>query len=130
MEARVRARRGAWTHARPPCTRRYIEAASGAPQRVFACLFTRQATVALIAFEELFRGTLDGTSRLPARRRAPGLGHNAAAIVCMHNHPSGSEPSTADRVITKRLAEGLRSSTCASTTSWSATGSASASPCA
>jgi DNA repair protein RadC len=39
-------------------------------------------------------------------RRA--IAHNAAAVICAHNHPSGiAEPSAADVAITRRLAEAL-----------------------
>jgi DNA repair protein RadC len=36
------------------------------------------------------------------------LGHNAAAVILAHNHPSGvAEPSRADEQITLRLKEAL-----------------------
>ena len=36
------------------------------------------------------------------------LAHNAAALILAHNHPSGvTDPSPADRVLTKRLQEAL-----------------------
>lgn len=39
-------------------------------------------------------------------RRA--LGHNAAAVILAHNHPSGvAEPSQADEHITRRLQDAL-----------------------
>jgi DNA repair protein RadC len=38
-----------------------------------------------------------------------GLACNAAAVILAHNHPSGAaEPSTADRMLTKRLVEALQ----------------------
>ena len=58
----------------------------------------------VIAFEELFRGTIDGTSVYPREVVKAALQHNAAAIILAHNHPSGvCEPSQADERITKRL---------------------------
>ena len=92
----------------PAHTRRYIEARlRGYRNEVFACLFlTNRHQV--IAYEELFFGTLDGTSVHPRVVVRRALGHNAGAIVCAHNHPSGcAEPSRADRAITKRLVEAL-----------------------
>lgn len=77
-------------------------------QEVFACLFldTRHR---MIAFEELFRGTIDGTEVHPREVVRRCLQHNAAAVIFGHNHPSGvAEPSTADRQITTRLQEALR----------------------
>jgi len=36
------------------------------------------------------------------------LGHNAAAVIFAHNHPSGvAEPSQADRQLTRRLQQAL-----------------------
>ncbi|WP_276148498.1 JAB domain-containing protein, partial [Pseudomonas aeruginosa] len=53
----------------------------------------------VIRFEELFRGTLDSASVYPREVVKVALEHNAAAIVLVHNHPSGDpEPSHADRV--------------------------------
>lgn len=74
---------------------------------VFACLFldTRHR---VIAFEELFRGTLDGASVYPREVAKAALRHNAAALILAHNHPSGvAEPSAADLAITRRLKDAL-----------------------
>lgn len=55
----------------------------------------------VIAFEELFRGTLDGASVYPREVVKLALEHNAAALILVHNHPSGDpEPSMADRNLT------------------------------
>ena len=106
MEARLRRDGGPLTS--PAHTRRYIEARlRGYRNGVFACLFLDNRH-RIIAFEELSRGTLDGTSVYPRVVVRRALGHNAAALVCAHNHPSGvAEPSPADRAITRRLAEAL-----------------------
>lgn len=62
----------------------------------------------VIAFEELFRGTIDGASVHPREVVKSALRHNAAAAIYCHNHPSGvAEPSHADRSITQRLKEAL-----------------------
>lgn len=62
----------------------------------------------LIHTEEMFRGTIDGTSVHPREIVRRVLHHNAAAIVLAHNHPSGvAEPSPADRAITARVREAL-----------------------
>jgi len=58
----------------------------------------------VIAFEELFRGTIDGASVHPREVVKAALGHNAASCILAHNHPSGiCEPSQADQRITARL---------------------------
>lgn len=62
----------------------------------------------ILAFEELFRGTIDGSSVHPREVVKSALGHNAAACIMAHNHPSGvSEPSRADLNITQRLRDAL-----------------------
>ena len=62
----------------------------------------------VLAFEELFRGTIDGASVHPREVVRRALQLNAAAVILSHNHPSGvAEPSQADRQITARLREAL-----------------------
>jgi DNA repair protein RadC len=74
---------------------------------VFCVLFlTNRHRV--IAFEELFRGTIDGATVHPREVVKEVLRHNAAAVILAHNHPSGAaEPSRADEAITRRLTEAL-----------------------
>ncbi len=63
----------------------------------------------MIAFEELFTGTIDSASVYPRELVKRCLHHNAAAIILAHNHPSGiPEPSVSDRTITSRLQEALK----------------------
>ena len=58
----------------------------------------------VVAFEEVFRGTLDGASVYPREVVKIALEHNAAAMILVHNHPSGDpEPSQADRTLTTKL---------------------------
>lgn len=62
----------------------------------------------VIAFHEMFRGTLDGASVYPREIVKVALEHNAAAMVLVHNHPSGDpEPNQADRNLTHKLQEAL-----------------------
>ena len=62
----------------------------------------------VIAFDELFRGTIDGASVHAREVVKSALGHNAAACIMAHNHPSGvSDPSRADQTITQRLKDAL-----------------------
>lgn len=77
------------------------------PHEVFACLYLDNQH-RLIAFEELFRGTIDGASVYPREVVKQVLAHNAAAVIFAHNHPSGiAEPSDSDIRITKRLQDAL-----------------------
>ena len=62
----------------------------------------------LIAYEELFHGTVDGTSVYPRVVVQKAIAHNAAAVIFAHPHPSGvAEPSAADENITRRLKDAL-----------------------
>jgi len=92
----------------PQATRAYLSMRLGdVPHEVFACVFldTRNR---VIAFEELFRGTIDGAAVYPREVVKAALRHNAAAVIFAHNHPSGvAEPSAADRDITRRLVKAL-----------------------
>lgn len=73
----------------------------------FGCMFLDNQH-RLIAFEDLFRGTIDGAAVYPRVVVRRALELNAAAVIFTHNHPSGlPEPSQADQAITKRLRESL-----------------------
>lgn len=62
----------------------------------------------ILAFEELFKGTIDGAAVYPREVVKSCLSHNAAAIILAHNHPSGvAEPSQADIAITVKLKQAL-----------------------
>ncbi len=92
----------------PEATRRYLRTRlQSYPHEVFACLFLDNRH-RVIAFEELFQGTIDGASVYPREVLRRCLHHNAAAVIFAHNHPSGvAEPSRADAHITRRLREAL-----------------------
>lgn len=77
------------------------------PHEVFAVMFL-DAQHRLIAFEELFRGTLTQTSVYPREVVMRALHHHASALVLAHNHPSGGiEPSRADEMLTQTLKAAL-----------------------
>ena len=87
--------------------RYFTQRLRGRPHEVFAVLFLDTRHRAL-AFEELFRGTVDGAEVHPREVVRRALAHNAAAVIVGHNHPSGStEPSAADRAVTARLKQAL-----------------------
>ena len=92
----------------PTATRLYlISQLRDRPQEVFCCLYLDNRH-RVIAFEELFRGTLDGASVHPREVLRRILTLNAAAVIFAHNHPSGvAEPSDADRRLTQRLKDAL-----------------------
>ena len=79
----------------------------GYEHEVFALLLldTRHR---VIGFHEVFRGTLDGANVYPREVIKLVLAHNAAAVILVHNHPSGDpEPSVADRKLTSTLRDTL-----------------------
>ena len=92
----------------PAATRAWLKAKlRDVPHEVFACLYLDNRH-RVIAFEELFRGTIDGASVHPREVVRAALKHNAAALIFAHNHPSGvAEPSDADRRLTERLKDAL-----------------------
>lgn len=62
----------------------------------------------LIAYEELFHGTLSQTSVYPRELVKRALLCQAAAVILAHNHPSGSAtPSRADELLTQTLKAAL-----------------------
>jgi len=74
---------------------------------VFCCLYLDNRH-RVLRFDELFRGTIDGTSVYPREVVKEALAVNAAAVILAHNHPSGvAEPSQADERITRRLKSAL-----------------------
>ena len=74
---------------------------------VFCAIFLN-ARHKLIAYEELFHGTIDGAAVYPRVVVQRAIEHNASAVIFAHNHPSGvAEPSSADVNITHQLKEAL-----------------------
>ena len=77
------------------------------PHEVFACMFLDNQHQ-LLAYEELFTGSLDGAEVHPREVLKNCLKYNAAAVIFGHNHPSGNpQPSAADRAVTARLKQAL-----------------------
>jgi len=74
---------------------------------LFCCLYLDNRH-RVLRFDEMFRGTIDGTSVYPREVVKEALAINAAAVILAHNHPSGvAEPSQADERITRRLKSAL-----------------------
>ncbi len=75
---------------------------------VFAVLML-DAQHRLIEYVELFRGTVTQTSVYPREVVKESLARNAAALVLVHNHPSGvATPSSADGFLTATLQAALK----------------------
>jgi len=89
-------------------TRDYLKARLRDLDREVFCALFLDNRHRVLAFEELFAGTLNGTAVYPREVVRRALRHNAAAVIFAHNHPSGvAEPSRADEVLTQRLKEAL-----------------------
>ena len=77
------------------------------PYEVFAVMFL-DTKHHLLALEEMFRGTLTGTSVWPREIARRALALDAAAVVLAHNHPSGDvQASRMDVDITRQVKEAL-----------------------
>lgn len=74
-------------------------------QEVFGILILNTKNK-IVAVHEVSRGTLNSSLVCPREVFKPAVLHNAAAIICFHNHPSGDpEPSKEDIKTTNRLVE-------------------------
>lgn len=93
----------------PDLVRNYLSAQlRHQPHEIFAVLFLDNQH-RLIAYDELFYGTIDGASVYPREVVKKALARNASAVILAHNHPSGiAEPSQADQRITQRLQDALK----------------------
>ncbi len=92
----------------PRVVREYLQLLlAGRHQEVFLVLFL-DTQHRVIAFEEMFTGTLSQTSVYPREVVKRALAHNAAAVILAHNHPSGvAEPSQSDQLLTNALKQAL-----------------------
>ncbi len=89
-------------------TRDYLTARLRDLEREVFCALFLDNRHRVLAFEELFAGTLNGTAVYPREVVKRALRLNAAAVIFAHNHPSGvAEPSRADEVLTQKLKEAL-----------------------
>lgn len=90
----------------PRDTVAYLRSAFGGyDHEIFAVVFLNNRHY-VIECEVMFRGTIDGASVHPREICKRALELNAAALILVHNHPSGDHtPSNADLLITKKLVE-------------------------
>jgi DNA repair protein RadC len=92
----------------PRAVRDYLRLSLASRDReIFVCVWL-DAQHRVIAFEEVFQGTLTQTSVYPREIVKGALKANAAAVILAHNHPSGvAEPSHADELLTRSLKAAL-----------------------
>ena len=92
----------------PQATKDFLKVKlAGNKREVFAILLL-DSSHRLIAYRELFHGTIDSANVHPREIIQAVLEANAASVVLAHNHPSGcTEPSVADKRITTRITDAL-----------------------
>ncbi|KJS09983.1 MAG: hypothetical protein VR73_00485 [Gammaproteobacteria bacterium BRH_c0] len=93
----------------PDITRQYLTLAlANEPREVFAIILL-DSHHGVLGLETLFYGTIDGASVYPREIVKTALDANAAAVILVHNHPSGHpEPSQADQQITDKIVNALQ----------------------
>ncbi len=92
----------------PDTVRQYLSLQlAGRQHEVFCGLFLDNRH-RVIAFTELFQGTIDSAAVYPREVVKSCLRSNAAAVIFAHNHPSGvAEPSDTDVRLTRKLTDAL-----------------------
>lgn len=92
----------------PRAVRDYLALSlSERPHEIFGVIYLDNRH-RVIEWQELFRGTIDGASVHPREVVKEALARNAAAVILVHNHPSGvAEPSQADELVTRRVRDAL-----------------------
>jgi len=100
--------RGSEVLASPAAVRDFLRARLGAlPHEVFAVVHL-DSQLRVLDYVEMFRGTVNQTSVYPREIVKEALARNSAALLLVHNHPSGSaEPSRADEVLTQTIKNAL-----------------------
>jgi DNA repair protein RadC len=89
--------------------KQFLTVQLGALEHEVFCVAFLDAQHRLLAFREMFRGTLTQTAVYPREVAREALRLNAAAVVLSHNHPSGHvDPSRADEHLTQALKASLQ----------------------
>ena len=110
LAARLADRRdgGGYQFERPEAAMQYCQLKYAQAEREIFSVLLLDTRHRLIACESLFFGSIDSATVHPREVVKLALNRNAAAVVLVHNHPSGvSEPSRADAAITRRLVDAL-----------------------
>lgn len=93
----------------PQAARDFLRVKLGALEHEIFAVLMLDAQHRVIEYVELFRGTVSQTSVYPREVVKESLARNAAALILVHNHPSGvADPSRADELLTKTLAAALQ----------------------
>jgi DNA repair protein RadC len=100
--------RGTEVMSSPQAVRDFLRLKLGTLEHEVFAVLMLDAQHRLIEYVELFRGTVSQTSVYPREVVKESLARNAAALVLVHNHPSGeAEPPRADEYLTQTLRTAL-----------------------
>lgn len=100
--------RGCEVLSSPRAVRDFLRVKLGTLQHEVFAVLMLDAQNRVIEYVELFRGSVSQTSVYPREVVKESLARNAAALILVHNHPSGvAEPSRADEFLTQTLKAAL-----------------------
>lgn len=89
--------------------KRYIHAELRDSQKEIFGMLMLDTQHQLIAFRVMFTGTINAAAVYPRELVRQVIADNAAAVILVHNHPSGiAEPSQADIKLTRDVKDALR----------------------
>lgn len=92
----------------PQIVRDFLRVKLGALEHEVFAVIHLDAQNRVIEYVEMFRGTVSQTSVYPREVVKEALARNSAALLLVHNHPSGvAEPSRADETLTQTLKSAL-----------------------
>ena len=92
----------------PQVVRDFLRVKLGALEHEVFAVIHLDAQNRVIEYVEMFRGTVNQTSVYPREVVKEALARNSAALLLVHNHPSGvAEPSRADEMLTQTLKSAL-----------------------
>ena len=96
--------RGQEVMSSPQIVRDFLRVRLGALEHEVFAVLMLDAHHALLDYVELFRGTVTQSTVYPREVVKECLLRNAAAVILVHNHPSGCpDPCRADRSLTEKL---------------------------
>ena len=92
----------------PQMVRDFLRVKLGTLEHEVFAVIHLDAQNRVIEYVEMFRGTVSQTSVYPREVVKEALARNSAALLLVHNHPSGvAEPSRADEMLTQTLKSAL-----------------------
>lgn len=100
--------RGSEALTSPQVVRDFLRIKLGTLEHEVFAVIHLDAQNRVIDYVEMFRGTVSQTSVYPREVVKESLARNSAALILVHNHPSGvAEPSRADELLTQTLKTAL-----------------------